>query len=128
MYLDIIEIQPKGILPIVPSVPVTFNCTKKIEGVLLGWRVHLTNGSLFFIANDSTFFYNINFTATLVDTYVTSLEFEFDTILASVECQFTNGSGKIIRSDRTYFLVVSKLIGFCVLSCCHFNLNALNGL
>ena len=90
--------------------PVTLNCTKKIPGSLFGWSVHLTNGSLFFITNASSLYYDIKFTASLVDTDVTTLEFEFDEILAFAECQFFGRSGHIIRSDKTYFFIVGMFI------------------
>ena len=97
-------------LPVEQSMPVTLNCTKKLPGALFGWRVHLTDGSFFFITNDSSLHYDIKFTANFVDTDVTTLEFEFDESLVFAECQFFGRSGSIIRSDKTYFLIVSKFI------------------
>ena len=112
LHLGVFEIQPELVLmtKTEPSMPITLKCTKKIQGELLGWMVSLKNGSSFFITNSRSLTYDITFHATLVNTDVTTLKFEFNKILAFAQCQFTNSSGDIILSKNIYFDIVGKLI------------------
>ena len=113
LHLGVFEIQPESVLVTKtgPSMPIILKCTKKTQGELFGWMVSLKNGSSFFITNSSSLTYSITFYATLVDTDVTTLKFEFNKILAFAQCQFTNSSsGDITLSKKIYFDVVGKLI------------------
>ena len=105
-----IEIQPEEDLYVAFSMPVSFNCTKKIPGVM-GWRIYFTNGSDFFITDASAVAAGVNFSATLVNADVTTLEFKAGEKNISVQCQLYNGDlGMVIRSEIINITVVGKLI------------------
>ena len=107
---NVIDIQPKGILPIALSMPDTFNCTKKLEGQLFGWRLNFTDGSISFIEESKTFD-GVNFIVTFFGTDVTVLEIESIESIASIECQFfDSSSGNVIRSSTTDIVIVGKLL------------------
>jgi len=114
-----IEIQPKGVLPVARSMPVTFNCTKRHPGNLFGWRIHFTDElEISFITNPNSLSHGIYFNASLVSEDVIILEFESDEIIDAIECQyFDDNTGSIIRSNSTSILIAGKvaLFPFCIM-------------
>ena len=112
-----IEIQPEEDLYVALSMPVSFNCTKKIPGIM-GWRIYFTNGSDFFITDKSVVAAGVNFIATLVNADLTTLEFKAGEKIASIQCQFFNGaSGLIIRSEKINITVLGKWFLFSIVFC-----------
>ena len=95
---------------------VTLKCMQKVPGVVLGWRVYLSNGEFRFGTSAQSYLALLGIQLQYPNDSISILHFNgTDNRVVAVECRFIElSTGGIVSSNRTNIIIVGKSVFFCV--------------